>query len=204
MMTIINKDMKGDITLRLLEAIGVGVSNASDLFATILDSGYGASIGKLEYAFSKRQRARSRRTLRREEEERLRRRYYYMLFHLREQGLVAATARGRGLSLTRKGRQKLAELKKRLGFALPTPHYQRTTGVSVVIVTFDIPESERRKRAWLRTALKHLGLKMIQKSVWVGRVTLHKQFLDDLLKMQLVEFVEIFEVTRSGSLANVL
>ena len=33
-----------------------------------------------------------------------------------------------------------------------------------MIVAFDIPECERRKRVWLRSALKNIGFNLIQKA----------------------------------------
>ena len=74
----------------------------------------------------------------------------------------------------------------------------------LIIVIFDIPERERRKRAWLRLALKNIGLKLIQRSVWMGKVQIPKEFLDDIRELHLVNFVEIFEITKSGSLNQVI
>src|SRR3990167_838001 len=74
----------------------------------------------------------------------------------------------------------------------------------LIIVIFDIPERERRKRAWLRLALKNIGLKLIQRSVWMGKVKIPKEFLDDIRELHLVNFVEIFEITKSGSLNQVI
>ena len=71
------------------------------------------------------------------------------------------------------------------------------------IVVFDIPEKERSKRAWIREVLKNLDLKMIQKSVWVGKVKIPKQFIDDLDKFNMVDFVEIFEISKAGSLKQI-
>ena len=69
-----------------------------------------------------------------------------------------------------------------------------------MIVVFDVPEKERRKRDWLRSVLKRLELKMVQKSVWIGKVKIPKELLDDLFNLKLLDYVEIFEVSKSGSL----
>ena len=67
----------------------------------------------------------------------------------------------------------------------------------------DIPESERKKRAWLRSALKNLNFKMIQQSVWIGKVRIPEEFLRDLRNMHLTEYVEIFEISKAGSLQQI-
>jgi len=45
---------------------------------------------------------------------------------------------------------------------------------------------------------------MIQKSVWVGKIALPEEFLRDLHRLQLISYVEIFEVTRAGSLKHIV
>jgi hypothetical protein len=55
----------------------------------------------------------------------------------------------------------------------------------------------------MRSALKNLGFRMIQKSVWVGKVTLPEDFLSDLRQLNLISCVEIFEVNKAGSLRHI-
>ena len=43
------------ITLKILEIVGGAAVNTIDLIDAILSSGYGASYGKMQYEFSKRQ-----------------------------------------------------------------------------------------------------------------------------------------------------
>jgi hypothetical protein len=45
---------------------------------------------------------------------------------------------------------------------------------------------------------------MVQKSVWVGKTKIPQDFLDDLFKLKLVDFVEIFEISRTGSLKHLI
>ena len=71
------------------------------------------------------------------------------------------------------------------------------------IVTFDIPERERRKRDWLRGALRNLGLAMVQKSVWIGKVKIPGELVEDMKSMRILDFVEIFEISKTGSLQQV-
>ena len=53
-------------------------------------------------------------------------------------------------------------------------------------------------------ALKNIGLRLIQQSVWMGKVKIPKEFLDDIRELHLANFVEIFEITKSGSLNQVI
>mgnify|MGYP001584267348 CR=1 FL=1 len=54
-----------------------------------------------------------------------------------------------------------------------------------LLVMFDIPETKKAEREWLRWHLKKFNYSMIQKSVWVGPSPLPKDFLDYL------EFIKI-------------
>ena len=64
-----------------------------------------------------------------------------------------------------------------------------------IMVMFDVPKEQNRKRAILRSVLQNLGYKMLQKSVWVSeydvyeKTEMHLQFyfLDGYVKMFLIE-----------------
>ena len=98
---------------------------------------------------------------------------------------------------------KLKILKKQPIGPLLEKTYEKESSERVTIVIFDIPEKERRKRDWLRAVLKNLGLKMIQKSVWIGKVKIPEALIKDLKRLNLIECVEIFEVSRTGSLEHI-
>lgn len=198
--------MKGKIILKALELIGGATIVSADLIVAFLDSGYGASVGKIEYEFGKLRRERAheedkKRTLKRQHQ-----RFYNMLYRLRQDGLVEKNIKNGQSSfrLTRKGKQRLAVLRKNSAVALPDYNYCKNSAKDgkFTIIVFDIPENERRKRTWLRSALKNLGFELIQKSVWIGRVKMSEEFLDDLKNLNLVEYVEIFEISKTGSLSR--
>jgi len=106
--------------------------------------------------------------------------------------------------ITKKGKGKLSFLKKQHKESLPEVSYSSEENNKFIIFIFDIPEKEKRKRDWLREVLKKLGLKMIQKSVWIGKTKIPKEFLDDLFKLKIIDYVEIFEITKAGSLKNLV
>ena len=196
----LSRFMKGRMWLTILETIGNAAVNAHDLSIAILTAGYGASQGKIKQAMRQAKRERSEQEFSREE----RVRYYKLLSALRRDGLIAErhSAGRKFLELTKKGIARLTALRKRSERALPPQHYEAESSERFTIVAFDIPESERRKRNWLRNTLRHLRLHMIQKSVWMGKVRLPKQFFDDLAKLHLVNYVEVFEITRTGTLRH--
>jgi|SRR3990167_4085089 len=195
--------MKGEITLKFLEEIKDFVDSGADLFEVFLRAGYGASAGKLRYEFSKAQKERRQR----QELAQYRKRYARFLYRLRQDGLIKGKEQksGKLVTLTPKGRKKLMALKERYAGRLPeVSAYDKNESDKFIIVVFDIPERERKKRDWLRSALKNIGLKLVQKSVWMGKVKVSKDFIDDLSELKLIDYVEIFEISKTGSLRHVI
>lgn len=65
-----------------------------------------------------------------------------------------------------------------------------------LIVMFDIPESKKAIREWLRWHLKKFNFVMIQKSVWVGPSPLPKEFLNYLEKIKIRNCFKTFKLAR--------
>ena len=197
---------KGDILLRALETIGDLTVTMVDLFDVFVSAGYGASYGKLQYELSKKQIERERKSFEKRIQRETKQKYYNLIYKLKTSGLIAEKKKDdkKFFILTKKGKKKLFSLREKNQKRLPDISYLRPKEESnkLVIVIFDIPEQERRKRGWLRAALKNLGLKMVQKSVWIGKVKIPKEFLDDLFKLRLIDYIEIFEISKTGSLKN--
>jgi len=198
--------MKGEITKHILEAVLETPGAIADYIGAFLGAGYGVSMGKLDYEFSKRRREREKNHTLEEETKRRIHRYHLMFSKLKRQGLIVEVSRGRRnvLSITAKGKRALERLCDQVKNQLPLPQYQSGSASDrPIIVSFDIPEKERRKRDWLRLALRNLGLAMVQRSVWVGNTKIPAAFIKDLEKLRIFDFVEIFEVTKSGNLRQV-
>jgi CRISPR/Cas system-associated endoribonuclease Cas2 len=197
---------KGDILLRVLETIGDLTVSMADLLNVFLSAGYGASYSKLQYELSKKQMESERKSLEKRIQRETKQKYYNLIYKLKTSGLIAGKKKDnkKFFILTKKGKKKLFSLREKNQKRLPDISYLRPKEESnkLVIVIFDIPEQERRKRGWLRAALKNLGLKMVQKSVWIGKVKIPKEFLDDLFKLRLIDYIEIFEISKTGSLKN--
>ena len=64
-----------------------------------------------------------------------------------------------------------------------------------ILVTFDIPEVDKIKRDWLRIELAAMNFLPMQKSVWIGPAPLHKDFVVNLGKIGVLDFVKFFKIT---------
>ena len=197
--------MKGKITIQILEAIGNFAVESADLLEAVLSAGYGASISGIEYKAAMLKRERYKNAGDDTNSLNSKQKYYVMLAKLKRDGLVKEKIKRKRklLFLTERGKKKLAALKEMITNRLPQG-YVKEIGQKLTIVAFDIPEKERNKRDWIREVLKMLGFTMIQKSVWIGKTKVPQEFLDDLLEFRLLDFVEIFEISKSGSLRHVI
>jgi DNA-binding transcriptional regulator PaaX len=65
-----------------------------------------------------------------------------------------------------------------------------------LIVMFDIPETQKAEREWLRWHLKKFNYLMIQKSVWVGPSPLPKEFLDYIQFIKIKDGFKTFKLVK--------
>lgn len=195
---------KGDLMWGLLVVIGGGIIEAADLFLAISASPYGASLNEIRRNSGQVYGLLSDGIFEKDSEQTRRKRYNNLVYNLKQQGLLAEVEKGgkKFFSLTAKGKDKLKKTKENP--PLPITHYIKEKDERFAIVMFDIPEKDRRKRAWLRAVLINLGFSMAQKSVWIGKVRIPQAFIDDLVKLELDDFVEIFQVTKTGNLKHVI
>lgn len=108
------------------------------------------------------------------------------LSRLKAKGLVRRNERGIW-SVTEKG---LHRIKRRFSrrAAVSSPEKKRA-----MIIAFDIPESYRRERDWLRVELRFLGFEMLQRSVWFGPAELPEDFIAKLQDCKILKFMKFFE-----------
>ena len=125
-----------------------------------------------------------------------------MIARLKKQGLVRQEKIGgvMRLFLTQAGKRKRDESE---AAALPdTSRYPRTEGGAIVLVIFDIPEKDSRKRLWLRNALMAMGFSLVQKSVWSGKVVVPEDFVADIGELGISGNIHIFTVAKIGTLSD--
>ncbi|MEK7187250.1 MAG: hypothetical protein AAB691_00180 [Patescibacteria group bacterium] len=198
--------MRGDITFRILEAVKDAAVTSTDLFEAFLRAGYGASFKKLNAMTNivqKERRTRGRKLRKTTSEKQ---RYYNLLYYLKQAGLISENEKEKGkfFTITKTGRRRLEDYRRFRKEELPLANYHAEKIGKPVIVAFDIPEKDRRKRDWLRLVLRELGLRQIQKSVWLGKTKIPKELIKDLYCLGLGKHVEIFEVGSAGALHHLI
>ncbi len=191
--------MKGDIMREILERLTETASRAGDLFGVFLSASKYSSQRKLRSLRGMHESGNQA------EISRVARHAFDAFMHsLKKQGFVIAEEKT-GIRLwyaTQKGKLKLKILTKQKGEELPRGNYASSPSSSITIISFDIPEVERRKRRWLREALKNLKFVMIHQSVWVGTNAVPEEFIHDLEHLHILRYIEIFAVTKTGTLRD--
>jgi len=113
------------------------------------------------------------------------------LSRLHKDGFVEKS--GEGLILTIKGQKYI---KKKID-SLKHFDYKFEKGVPKnLIVMFDIPETKKAEREWLRWHLKRFDYSMIQKSVWVGPSPLPKEFIDYIENIKIKDGFKTFKLAK--------
>ena len=192
---------RGQILIKILELLREQAMSQVDFFSAVLVSGYGASAGQIEYEYQKRRKFASQKELQVEDFKDKKLRLQKFLSKLKHDGLIKETEGADScFTISSRGRAKLAGLKKKF----QNKHYEvKDKQPHQIIISFDIPEKLRRKRDWLREVIQNLGFKMVHKSVWVGNIKLPEQLIFDLERVNILEFIEIFEVTKTGTLRKI-
>ena len=65
-----------------------------------------------------------------------------------------------------------------------------------VLIIFDIPETKRKGRGWIRNQIKEWDFKMVQKSVWIGYGPLPKEFTERLKSLKVSEGVRVYNLRK--------
>ena len=182
--------------MEVLSRIAGSGEEASVLLDAYLTTPY-ASLAKLKWKTRQIERGRSRAR----SADADRRAFSVFLSRLQRDGLIKRE--GMIWHILAKGTEKLELLRERV---LPDARYVREKNegnATASIIIFDVPEIERRKRAWLRSVLVNLECVIIQKSVWLSHTPLPRAFIKDLHDMRMAKYVHIFGVTKRGTLSSI-
>ncbi len=195
--------MKPSKILTILELLEDAAYDVGDIMAAMVMAGADRRPSNIKGLIYQLRRSRGNFLIDRLE----RRRYYELLHKMKRDGLIfSGKVDGRKVfKLTKHGIKKLHFIRKKLSdnsTVSPLPHYYKIDGKDFMIISFDIPEKERQKRKWMRSALREMGFHMVQQSFWAGKVNIPKGFIDDLRRSELLAYIEIFRATRIGSLAD--
>src|SRR3989344_3197224 len=190
--------MRGEILTKILEFLYTEVITQANFITAVLASGYGASMGKIDFEYRKRQRISENNKWHVKEQNKRINRLKIFLAKMKHDGLIEKTNKNNEIKIkiSEKGKKKLKYLKNRL----PYRKYSKEKQRAVVIISFDIPERLRKKRRWLREVIKNLGFEMIHQSLWTGKVKIPKEFILDLENLKILEYVEIFQISKTGTL----
>lgn len=131
-------------------------------------------------------------------------RFHQLLYELKRDGLmVEENNKGELLyRVTANGLRWLEKFRQHSHASLPIYSSPATSHSAVTIVSYDIPEKSKYLREWIRSSLRNLGLKPMQRSIFIGKIKLPEQFLKDLVIFKLEKHVEIFEITKAGTLRH--
>lgn len=72
------------------------------------------------------------------------------------------------------------------------------------LVIFDIPESKKSLREWLRQELLLMQFRALQKSAYIGRYPLPEDFYQELIKNEIFENIHIFTIDQSDKKEEIL
>ncbi len=187
--------MKGELIYKILNSLNDAVYDQIDFVKAFLEAGYGAGGRKINFEFQKMQ---DKRIIKQIEKEKISKFKNY-LAKLKNGGLILENESKR-IYLSEKGKKKLNKLKNSPN--LNKENYKKVMGENVLVISYDIPIAFNRERNILRDILRMLGFNLIHKSVWVGKVLLPRTFVNDLSKLGILDYVEILEVTRKGTLKS--
>lgn len=121
---------------------------------------------------------------------------------LKKDGLLMSERQGKEAryALTAKGRAWLSEKGSTDLIFLKGKKYASEPSERVTIIAYDIPHWARNKRDWLRARIMGMGFHFLQRSVFLGKIKIPRDFMDDLEDLGISEYVEIFEITKEGTL----
>jgi len=186
--------MKGKIIYKVLDLLRNGAQDQADFINAVIRAGYGASSAQLDYQISKLQDKRTTLLVKKQKITNFRK----YLSKLKQQGFISQNNQG-GVFLKEKGKKKLNDFDNSISFK---EAYAVKRGDRVIVISYDIPVAFNRERNILRGMLAALGFNLVHKSVWVGKVALPARLIADLSNLGIIDFVEILEVTKNGTLKS--
>ncbi|MEK7113658.1 MAG: hypothetical protein AAB873_02420 [Patescibacteria group bacterium] len=191
--------MKGELIYKIFKFIEDEAWDHMDFVHAFLISGYGATGGKINSNLSK---LRSKRINKNTNKRNIKDKEQYLKQYfskLKTQGFIKSDD-SKKISLTSKGKKKLNIFKRSPN--LNADSYKNGTSDRVVVVSYDIPEHKRKERGILRSMLRMLDFTMAHQSVWIGRTLFSEKFMNYLGQMDILRYVKIMEITKSGTIAK--
>lgn len=187
--------MRGEIIYKILDFAEDKGMDTVDFFNAFISVGYGATFGKINREYKLRSDRRHKYQISRDKKRNLKK----YISKLKTQGLILEKSRGQ-IAISLKGKKKLEILRKN---KIPDEKsYKKQSSDKFMIISYDIPISFNKERNILRNLLILLGFNMVHKSFWMGKVLLPTKFVTDLDKLGILQFIEIMEVAKNGTLKS--
>ena len=126
------------------------------------------------------------------DEEKIKRAFY----ELKKDGLIDYTKRlGQEPQITAQGKKRLSEF-------LPQYDPERVWDKRLYLITYDIPEKERRNRDRLRHFLKKIGCGLLQESLWITPYNPKKVINEFVAEAGLEELILISDMGKDGQVGQ--
>ena len=189
--------MKGDVLYNILDFLENRVWDQLNFFEAFFKAGYGASFSKLEYENRKLSSARDKYAYTRQEK----RRFQKYLYALKKDKFIALNNEGQ-IAISTVGKKKLSLLKR--DKILSSDNFKKGKSQRTIIISYDLPVRFNRERNRLREILRVLDFHPIHQSVWAGKSKIPEKLIQALEEAKILKYVEILEVTKNGSLREVI
>ncbi|MDP3999571.1 MAG: hypothetical protein Q8P76_03195 [bacterium] len=188
--------MRGDLTLTILQLIQGAGKITTEVLDTLTYFGYVETYRRMKGLKSliPERKPILEKTIKNLKE---RQKISKLLYKLSREGLIYKRKESKDVlwKITEKGLNKIRVFNKNV-----KPIYKIALSNELKLIIFDIPEIRRRDRNWLRHVLNNLKFKMLQKSVWAGKTMLPEEFFNDLRDKNLLSYIEILAITKSGTI----
>jgi CRISPR/Cas system-associated endoribonuclease Cas2 len=195
--------MRGEKILKILEILEDMAVSTLDLFDMWMFEQprgiYGLKRARLKRAGQKKQLffAELREYL--EEREKLSK----LIYKLKREGFILEDRKNKKLILTKKGKLKLRFLKNKRSVEETKNNESNRKNKDVIVVIYDVPESEHKKRHQLRNLLVNAGFSFVQKSVWIKQGRITEDFINFLKDLEVLNYTQIFKITQKGTIENI-
>jgi len=113
------------------------------------------------------------------------------LSRLKKRGLVEK--KGKMWRITKLGREYLHRASGAFHWPIHSKATRATRAPKNMVIVFDVPEKEKRKRNWLRAELRLVGFTILQESVWFGPAPVPESFAKNVKELQLLPYLKFFE-----------
>jgi CRISPR-associated endonuclease Cas2 len=195
--------MRGEKILKILEILedmAVSTLDLLDMWLFEQPRGiYGLERARLKRAGQKKQLFFTELREYLEEREKLSK----LIYKLKREGFILENKKNKKLILTKKGKLKLRFLKNKRSVEETKNDESNQKDKDVIVVIYDVPESEHKKRHQLRNLLVNAGFNFVQKSVWIKQGKITDDFINFLKDLEVLHYVQIFKITQKGTIENI-